>query len=156
MTALGACGPKPRQSPGTTSRSTWRVVPTTPIRKETGAEFERQWVGPRAYPVTVKQPREKTAISDGIFACTLRGGDVRPAVAMLLCRGYTPMSYQTLDPKTQKAPDNKEGLNIGLEVPEGSALAAKPLHGPNNWPDPVRAPCNFQLNPAQACIAPSA
>ena len=49
------------------------------------------------------------------------------------------MSYQTLDPKTQKAPDNKEGLNIGLEVPAGSALASKPLHGPNNWPDPVRA-----------------
>jgi len=48
------------------------------------------------------------------------------------------MSYQTLDPKTQKAPDNKEGLNIGLEVPADSSLAEKPLHGPNNWPDPVR------------------
>ncbi len=51
------------------------------------------------------------------------------------------MSYQTLDPKTQKAPDNKEGLNIGLEVPADSALAGKPLHGPNNWPDPVRSSC---------------
>ena len=68
-----------------------------------------------------------------------------------LCRGYTPMSYQTLDPKTQKAPDNKEGLNIGLEVPADSVLAAKPLHGPNNWPDPVCTSCShFSLGVWQA------
>ena len=55
-----------------------------------------------------------------------------------LRRGYTPMSYQTLDPDTQKAPDNKEGLYFGVEVPPGSEDAGKPLCGPNQWPDAVR------------------
>ena len=47
------------------------------------------------------------------------------------------MDYQTLDPDTQKAPDNKEGLYYGVEVPAGSEDAGKPLCGPNQWPDAV-------------------
>ena len=57
-------------------------------------------------------------------------------------RGYTSFSYETLDPDTQKAPDTKEGLYFGREVPEDSEEANKPLHGPNQWPDEVRTPCH--------------
>ncbi len=49
------------------------------------------------------------------------------------------MDYQTLDPDTQKAPDNKEGLYYGIEVPPGSEDSGKPLCGPNQWPDVVRS-----------------
>ena len=40
------------------------------------------------------------------------------------------MDYQTLDPDTQKAPDNKEGLYFGVEVGPDSEDAGKPLCGP--------------------------
>ena len=48
------------------------------------------------------------------------------------------MDYQTLDPDTQKAPDNKEGLYFGVEVGPDSEDVGKPLCGPNQWPDVVR------------------
>ena len=55
-------------------------------------------------------------------------------------RGYTSYTYETLDPEKQTEPDTKEGLYFGREVPEDSEEArTRPLHGPNQWPDAVRA-----------------
>ena len=54
------------------------------------------------------------------------------------------MDYQTLDPDTQAAPDNKEGLYYGIEVPPGSEDSGKPLCGPNQWPDAVRGPLSYR------------
>lgn len=55
-------------------------------------------------------------------------------------RGFTPMQEETLDPKNQRCGDTKEGLYFGREVPAGSPEAAKPLHGPNQWPDAALLP----------------
>ncbi len=33
-----------------------------------------------------------------------------------------------------------QGFYFGREVPSGSPEAAKPLHGPNQWPDPQLLP----------------
>ena len=45
-----------------------------------------------------------------------------------------------MDPEKQTEPDTKEGLYFGREVPEDSEEArTRPLHGPNQWPDAVRA-----------------
>ena len=47
---------------------------------------------------------------------------------------------ETLDPKTAKSPDTKEGLYFGREVPESSNEAqSTPLIGPNQWPSEVRS-----------------
>jgi hypothetical protein len=35
---------------------------------------------------------------------------------------------------------SQEGLFFGREIPEDSEEASKPLHGPNQWPDPVSPP----------------
>ena len=53
------------------------------------------------------------------------------------CRGYTPMSEETLDAPNQTEGDTKEGLYFGREVPPGSEEAHMPLHGPNQWPAQV-------------------
>ena len=62
-----------------------------------------------------------------------------------------PCTLQTLDPKGQKAPDNKEGMYYGREVPADSELATKPFEGPNQWPNPVSY---FLLNTARCTHAP--
>lgn len=38
----------------------------------------------------------------------------------------------------QSEGDTKEGLYFGREVPADSPDAGVPLHGPNQWPSPVR------------------
>lgn len=55
-------------------------------------------------------------------------------------RGYTPFREETLDPPRQVHGDTKEGFYFGREVPSTSPEAAKPLHGPNQWPDPQLLP----------------
>eukprot|EP01025_Chloroclados_australasicus_P022760 TRINITY_DN23338_c0_g2_i1.p1 TRINITY_DN23338_c0_g2~~TRINITY_DN23338_c0_g2_i1.p1 ORF type:complete len:268 (-),score=9.01 TRINITY_DN23338_c0_g2_i1:300-1103(-) len=55
-------------------------------------------------------------------------------------RGYTPYQEETLSPATQKVGDTKEGLYFGREIHPDDAEAHKPLHGPNQWPDPEVAP----------------
>ncbi|KAG2449269.1 hypothetical protein HYH02_005426 [Chlamydomonas schloesseri] len=55
-------------------------------------------------------------------------------------RGYTPFREETLDPARQKHGDTKEGFYFGREVAADSPEASKPLHGPNQWPDPVLLP----------------
>ena len=55
-------------------------------------------------------------------------------------RGYTPMGEETLDLQHQKEGDTKEGVYIGREVAADSEEAKQPLHGPNQWPNPVRPP----------------
>ncbi|GFR50656.1 hypothetical protein Agub_g12905, partial [Astrephomene gubernaculifera] len=55
-------------------------------------------------------------------------------------RGYTPFREETLDPARQKHGDTKEGFYFGREVPADSPEASKPLHGPNQWPDPALLP----------------
>lgn len=57
-------------------------------------------------------------------------------------RGYTPFEYEMLNPDEQKSPDTKEGIYIGREVAADSEEAQKPLHGPNQWPNPVRSCLN--------------
>eukprot|EP00897_Mesotaenium_endlicherianum_P001808 jgi/Mesen1/1655/ME000135S00656 len=51
-------------------------------------------------------------------------------------RGYTPFLEEILDPARQSKGDTKEGYYIGKEVPHGDPRSEKPLHGPNQWPDP--------------------
>ena len=48
------------------------------------------------------------------------------------------MGEETLDLAHQTEGDTKEGLYIGREVAADSEEAKTPLHGPNQWPDPVR------------------
>ncbi|EFJ48980.1 hypothetical protein VOLCADRAFT_59825, partial [Volvox carteri f. nagariensis] len=55
-------------------------------------------------------------------------------------RGYTPFREETLDPAHQKHGDTKEGFYFGREIPEDSEEVSKPLHGPNQWPDPQLLP----------------
>ncbi|KAG2482592.1 hypothetical protein HYH03_018476 [Edaphochlamys debaryana] len=55
-------------------------------------------------------------------------------------RGYTPFREETLDPARQRHGDTKEGFYFGREVAADSPEASKPLHGPNQWPDPARLP----------------
>ncbi|PNW78167.1 hypothetical protein CHLRE_10g466700v5 [Chlamydomonas reinhardtii] len=55
-------------------------------------------------------------------------------------RGYTPFREETLDPANQKHGDTKEGFYFGREVAPDSPEASKPLHGPNQWPDPALLP----------------
>ncbi|KXZ46072.1 hypothetical protein GPECTOR_47g347 [Gonium pectorale] len=55
-------------------------------------------------------------------------------------RGYTPFREETLDPARQAHGDTKEGFYFGREVPLDSPEASKPLHGPNQWPDPQLLP----------------
>lgn len=55
-------------------------------------------------------------------------------------RGWTPLQDQTLDPAHQTQGDTKEGFYFGREVSKGSEEAKKPLHGPNQWPDPSLVP----------------
>ncbi|GLC72573.1 hypothetical protein PLESTF_001266100 [Pleodorina starrii] len=55
-------------------------------------------------------------------------------------RGYTPFREETLDPAHQSHGDTKEGFYFGREVPADSEEAKKPLHGPNQWPDPKLLP----------------
>ena len=48
------------------------------------------------------------------------------------------LQEETLDPKLAKAPDTKEGLYFGREVPEDDPEAQTvPLTGPNQWPSEV-------------------
>lgn len=47
------------------------------------------------------------------------------------------MGEETLDPEHQMEGDSKEGLYFGREVAAESQEAQKPLHGPNQWPNPV-------------------
>lgn len=54
------------------------------------------------------------------------------------CRGYTPMSEETLDAPNQTEGDTKEGLYFGREVSADSEEAHMPLHGPNQWPTQAR------------------
>lgn len=49
-------------------------------------------------------------------------------------RGYTPYKEETLSPLTQSSGDTKEGLYFGREISSEDPEAAKPLHGPNQWP----------------------
>ena len=63
--------------------------------------------------------------------------DVRAASRTLL-RGWTPLSEETLDVANQSEGDTKEGLYFGREVSAASPDAGMPLHGPNQWPSPVR------------------
>lgn len=58
-------------------------------------------------------------------------------------RGYTPYKEETLSPLTQSTGDTKEGLYFGREIPADDPEAAKPLHGPNQWPSPEALP-DFQ------------
>jgi isopenicillin N synthase-like dioxygenase len=55
-------------------------------------------------------------------------------------RGYTPYQEETLNPALQAVGDTKEGLYFGREVPKGDPEAEVPLHGPNQWPDPLHVP----------------
>ena len=55
-------------------------------------------------------------------------------------RGYTPYQEETLNPGTQSEGDTKEGLYFGRDIPRCSPEAAKPLHGPNQWPDAAVLP----------------
>ena len=64
--------------------------------------------------------------------------DVR-AASWTLLRGWTPLSEETLDVANQTEGDTKEGLYFGREVSANSPDAGMPLHGPNQWPSPVRA-----------------
>ena len=49
-------------------------------------------------------------------------------------RGYTAFEGESLDPANQSRGDTKEGYYIGAEIPSDDPRAAKPLHGPNQWP----------------------
>lgn len=60
---------------------------------------------------------------------------------ILLSRGWTPLSEETLDTANQTEGDTKEGLYFGREVPADSPEAAQPLHGPNQWPSQVSRTC---------------
>ena len=51
------------------------------------------------------------------------------------------MGDETLDAVLQKEGDTKEGFYIGREVAADSEEAKQPLHGPNQWPNPVRLTC---------------
>jgi hypothetical protein len=51
-------------------------------------------------------------------------------------RGYTPYQEEKLSPGTQTEGDTKEGLYFGREIGLNDAESQKPLHGPNQWPDP--------------------
>ncbi|GLI63800.1 hypothetical protein VaNZ11_006885 [Volvox africanus] len=55
-------------------------------------------------------------------------------------RGYTPFREETLDPVHQAHGDTKEGFYFGREVAADSPESKKPLHGPNQWPDPQLMP----------------
>ncbi|KAG1675651.1 hypothetical protein FOA52_002360 [Chlamydomonas sp. UWO 241] len=55
-------------------------------------------------------------------------------------RGWTPFQEETLDPANQSCGDTKEGFYFGREVAADSAEAAKPLHGPNQWPPEALVP----------------
>jgi isopenicillin N synthase-like dioxygenase len=58
-------------------------------------------------------------------------------------RGYVALRDEQLDPS--KPADEKEALNIGLELPEGDVdlLANKPFMGRNLWPDEQGPPGNM-------------
>ena len=85
----------------------------------------------------------RLAVALYIRGCAIRHAAVPPALLIPhhgALRGYTSYTYETLDPEKQTEPDNKEGLYFGREVPEDSEEArTRPLHGPNQWPDAVRA-----------------
>ena len=49
-------------------------------------------------------------------------------------RGYTAFEGESLDPANQSRGDTKEGYYIGAEISSDDPRAAKPLHGPNQWP----------------------
>lgn len=48
------------------------------------------------------------------------------------------MGEQTLDPKNQTEGDSKEGIYFGREVAADCTEGQYLLHGPNQWPNPVR------------------
>ena len=48
------------------------------------------------------------------------------------------MSDEILDAANQSEGDTKEGIYFGPEIALDDPDAALPLHGPNQWPDPVR------------------
>ena len=50
------------------------------------------------------------------------------------------MGDETVDPEHQSEGDNKEGLYFGRDLPADCEEAAKPMHGPNQWPDAVVLP----------------
>ena len=55
-------------------------------------------------------------------------------------RGWTPLGEETLDPAHQSEGDTKEGFYFGREIAHDSEEASKPLHGPNQWPNPDLLP----------------
>ncbi|KAL5545855.1 hypothetical protein UlMin_005542 [Ulmus minor] len=55
-------------------------------------------------------------------------------------RGYIPVFDELLDPVNQVQRDNKEGYDIGVEVPEDDPDAEKPYYGPNIWPQQDQLP----------------
>ncbi|XP_076951043.1 azadirone synthase LFS-like [Bidens hawaiensis] len=50
-------------------------------------------------------------------------------------RGYTPVFDELLDPVKQLHGDYKEGIYLGIEVPEDDPKAQRTFFGPNLWPD---------------------